>query len=213
MELLKWREREVMRLAPLLACGCATFVVCFVFVWFVVVLLQHRQTGAPGAGAYNTNYTASVILGFGVGTMWHYHYPNPKTKFQSQVPLARWPACVYITWPKTSLGFVPGGHWRPPESKLSNLSINTHMKPHQTKTNNTCLLGFFFLKPPPPKLEILKSPQQPAKIPVTTTSRLGPGVLPSRGEIRWYLQRARVTHPNSTYRTLIFPAAVFRFRF
>ena len=144
MELLKWREREVMRLAPLLACGCATFVVCFVFVWFVVVLLQHRQTGAPGAGAYNTNYTASVILGFGVGTMWHYHYPNPKTKFQSQVPLARWPACVYITWPKTSLGFVPGGHWRPPESKLSNLSINTHMKPHQTKTNNTCLLGFFF---------------------------------------------------------------------
>ena len=60
--------------------------------------------------------------------------------------------------------------------------------------------------------ENLNSPPQPAKMPVTKTSRLGHGVLPPRGEIRKHLQWVRVTHPNSTYRTLNFPATVFRFQ-
>ena len=60
--------------------------------------------------------------------------------------------------------------------------------------------------------ENLNSPLQPAKMPVTKTSHLGHEVLPPRGGNQKYLQWVRVTHPNSTHRTLIFPPGVFRFR-
>ena len=80
---------------------------------------------------------------------------------------------------------------------------NTPTKAHHTKITKT----YFFWA-----TENLNSPLQPAKMPVTKTSHLGHGVLPPRGENQKYLQWVRVTHPNSTYRTLIFPPGVFRFR-
>jgi hypothetical protein len=70
--------------------------------------------------------------------------------------------------------------------------------------------NFFFLFFWP--AENVKSPLQPAKIPIIKTSHLGHGVLPPRRENQKYLQLVRVTHPSSTFRTLIFPRAVFRFQ-
>jgi hypothetical protein len=58
----------------------------------------------------------------------------------------------------------------------------------------------------------LKSPPLPAKMSVIRIPHLCHGVLTPRGKTQKHQQRDRLTHPNSTHRTLNFPATVFRFQ-
>ena len=88
-----------------------------------------------------------------------------------------------------------------------NTKIN-HMTNTPTKAHHTKITKKYFSE----RTENLNSPLQPAKMLVTTTSHLGHGVLPPRGGNQKYLQWVRVTHPNLTYRTLISPPGIFRFR-
>ena len=94
--------------------------------------------------------------------------------------------------------------WLPGPPQHQNLSYDKHTYEGVSHKNNKNI--FFWAT------ENLNSPLQPAKMPVTKTCNLGHEVLPPRGENQKYLQWVRVTHPNSTYRTLIFPPGVFRFR-